>query len=364
MPIQGLEAKFKQMGEVLDGVKNIVVLCHDNPDPDALASMLGLRYLFTSHFRIKTRLAYGGEIGRAENQAMVRLLKIPVGNIEDLRLRKGTRFALVDTQPQFQNNSLPEGANVLVVFDHHPPPKKVMSPFYHVIRDLGATSTLIYNYISHAGLELDNRLATAFTYALISETQDLGREASQDDIMVYQELIPKTSLRTLSNIRFPLLPHDYFRTLNRALNNTFYYKNIVVTRLGKVESADMIHQMADLLLRFERRSWSLCIGRTDDYVLLSLRSSNVRARCGKMIARLVRGKGHAGGHDMVAGGRIRINSPNDSELQRIEELIITRLLKYMGHPGDSNIMVPLVGLDEEDGGRRLNPTPQTGGKDG
>ena len=65
----------------------------------------------------------------------------------------------------------------------------------------------------------------------------------------------------------------------------------------------MIHQMADLLLRFERRSWSLCIGRTDEYILLSLRSSNVRARCGKMISRLVRGKGHAGGHDMVAGGR-------------------------------------------------------------
>lgn len=349
MPIHGLDQKFERMSSVLEGVKNVTVLCHDNPDPDALASMLGLRHLFSRHFRLKTRLAYGGEIGRAENQAMVRLLKIPVVNIENIRVRKDTNFVLVDTQPQFKNNSLPRKAKVLIVFDHHPPPKKVMSQFVHVSKDLGATSTLVYNYVCKAGLEIDSRLATAFAYALISETQDLGREASRDDIRAYQELIPKTSLRTLSNIKFPLLAHDYFRTLYRALNNTYYYKNIVVTRLGKVDSTDMIHQMADLLLRFERRSWSLCIGRTEDHILLSLRSSNVRARCGKMIVRLVRGQGHAGGHDMVAGGRVRINGQDEREIQRIEELVITRLLKNMGHPGDPDIMVPLIGRDEDDG---------------
>jgi nanoRNase/pAp phosphatase (c-di-AMP/oligoRNAs hydrolase) len=346
MAIPGLDRKFKQMAESLKGVKSIIVLCHDNPDPDALAAMMGLRYLLTRHFRIRVRLAYGGEIGRAENLSMVRLLKIPAKNIEKMRIRKDVRFALVDTQPQFKNNSLPKGAGVVIVFDHHPPPKKVPSAFYHVDRELGATSTLIYNYLRHAGLQLDSRMATAFAYALISETQDLGREASREDIRAYQELIARANLRTLSAIRTPLLPHDYFRTLYQALHNTYYYKNIVVTRLGYIESADMIHQMADLLLRFERRSWSLCIGRTDEYILLSLRSSNVRARCGKMISRLVRGKGHAGGHDMVAGGRIKIGSQSESELLRIEELIIARLLRNLGHQGDPDIMVPLVDLEE------------------
>ncbi len=349
MAINGLENKFAEMSAALKGVKSITVLCHDNPDPDALAAMLGLRYLFTRHFRIKARLAYGGEIGRAENQAMARLLKIPVEHIDNLRVRKDTRFALVDTQPQFTNNSLPDGARVEVVFDHHPPPKKLNSTFSHVGRELGATSTLIYNYIRHANLEIDSRMATAFAYALISETQDLGRETSREDIRVYQELIPLTSLRTLSSIRFPLLPHGYFRSLHQALECTFYYKNIVITRLGAVESDDMIHQMADLFLRFERRSWSLCMGRNQQYILLSLRSSNVRARCGRMIAKLVRGMGSAGGHDMVAGGRIRIDNRAGSDIQRIEELVIRRLLKTLGHSGDPDIMVPLVGIEEEHG---------------
>ncbi len=349
MAINGLESKFAEMTAALKGVKNITVLCHDNPDPDALAAMLGLRYLFTRHLKIKVRLAYGGEIGRAENQAMVRLLKIPLENIDNIRLRKDTRFALVDTQPQFKNNSLPDGARVEIVFDHHPPSKKVVSTFRHVSRELGATSTLIYNYLRYAELEIDSRLATAFAYALISETQDLGRETSREDVRVYQELIPLANLRTLSGIRFPLLPHDYFRSMHQALENTFYYKNIVVTRLGTVDSTDMIHQMADLFLRFERRSWSLSLGRNHQYLLLSLRSSNVRARCGRMIAKLVRGMGHSGGHDMVAGGRIRIDTRQSSDIQRIEELVISRLLKTLGHPGDPDIMMPLVGIEHEGG---------------
>lgn len=342
MPIRKLDKKFEQMREALQGVKNVTILCHDNPDPDALASMLGLRYLLSRHFKLRTRLIYGGEIGRAENQAMVRLLKIPVKHIDDVRLRKDSKFALVDTQPGFRNNSLPEGAKVLIVFDHHPPHEEQKGVFQHVSEELGATSTMVYNYLKHAGLELDSRLATAFAYALISETQDLGRDTCREDIRVYQELILKTNLRTLSNIRFPLLPHDYFQTLSRALNNTFYYKNIVVTRLGEVNSTDMIHQMADLFLRFERRSWSLCIGRTDRHILLSLRSSNVQARCGKMILRLVRGKGTAGGHDMVAGGRVPITGMKPRDVKRIEELVITRFLKYLGHDGDPDILVPLV----------------------
>ena len=348
MAIKRLQDKFAEMTSALKGVKNIAVLCHDNPDPDALAGMLALKLLFTRHFKIRTRLLYGGEIGRAENQAMVRLLKIPVVNIDSARIRKDTKFALVDTQPQFRNNSLPDGARVLAVFDHHPPPQKIGSVFFHVERELGATSSLIYNYIRHAGLEIDSRLATAFAYALISETQDLGRDASREDIRVYQELIPSASLRTLATIKHPLLSHEYFRHLHQGLETTYYYKNIVVTRFGYVENSDMIHQMADLFLRFERRSWSFCIGRTKKYILLSLRSSNLRARCGKMIARLVRGMGNAGGHDMVAGGRIPIDSSTESDIQRIEELVISRLLKYMGHTGDPDIMVPLVGLDEED----------------
>jgi len=348
MAIEGLKSKFEEMSQALAEVRHLYVLCHDNPDPDSLASMLALRYLLSRHFKIKSTLVHGGEIGRAENQALVRLLKIPVKQIDELRIGPGARFAVVDTQPGARNHSLPPGAKVVLTFDHHPLNKRLPSEFTHVCQDLGATSTMLFEYLEHSGLEINSRLATALSYALLSETQDLGREARRADVQAYQKLIARASLRTLADIKYPLLAHDYFKTLSRALNNTFFYKNIVVTRLGAVNSTDMIHQMADLFLRFERRSWSLAIGWNHNHILLSLRSSNVRARCGKMVLKLVKGKGTAGGHDMIAGGRVDSRDMKLCEIRKVEELIISRFLRALGHSGNLDILSPLV--DHEDDG--------------
>ena len=72
--LPGSKAKVNRLERVLQGRRRAAILLHDNPDPDALAGMMGLRSLLTRHFKIKVRLTYGGEIGRAENQAMVRVL--------------------------------------------------------------------------------------------------------------------------------------------------------------------------------------------------------------------------------------------------------------------------------------------------
>ena len=342
MAIENMEEKFAALTEALSGVKKVYMLCHDNPDPDSLASMLALRRLLSRHFRIRSRMLYAGEIGRAENRAMVRQLNLPLTPLNEIRWRKNNWFALVDTQPGAGNHSLPEGAGVLMVFDHHPAKRPLNSVFYHIQDDLGATSTLMLNYLQQAKLEIDWRLATALAYALISETQDLGREARREDNQAYLSVLPKARLRILSRIKYPVLPQNYYQTLSQALENTFYYKNIIVTRLGHVGSPDMVHQMADLFLRFERRSWSLTIGWNDEWIFLSLRSSNLRAKCDRLIQKLVRGKGQAGGHDMIAGGRIDCRGMTESEKEAVEKLIIGRFMRLVAHNKEMELLSRLI----------------------
>src|SRR5256885_7330038 len=96
------------------------VLTHDNPDPDSLAAALGLKRLFESE-GIPSTMAIGGIIGRAENRAMVRELKIDLQPIEKLDWAAHAVIAMVDTQPGTGNNSLPPGRTADVVIDHHPP---------------------------------------------------------------------------------------------------------------------------------------------------------------------------------------------------------------------------------------------------
>src|SRR5262245_34971249 len=95
--------------QVLDGPGPLVILPHDNPDPDALASAAALKFLVTSLLKKEARIALGGIVGRAENRAMLTYLNIGLVPVSELRFTRNTRVTLVDTQPGRPNNSLPEG---------------------------------------------------------------------------------------------------------------------------------------------------------------------------------------------------------------------------------------------------------------
>src|SRR4051812_4584489 len=78
----------------------IVVVAHVNPDPDALASMLGLKALVEHIQPGKTvLLTVDGIIARAENRAMVELVPIELTPIGDVVLDPGAVVAMVDSQP-------------------------------------------------------------------------------------------------------------------------------------------------------------------------------------------------------------------------------------------------------------------------
>ena len=56
---------------------SLLILTHDHPDPDTIASAWALATLVERLHGIRSRLAYGGIIGRMENQMMVQLLVLP-----------------------------------------------------------------------------------------------------------------------------------------------------------------------------------------------------------------------------------------------------------------------------------------------
>jgi nanoRNase/pAp phosphatase (c-di-AMP/oligoRNAs hydrolase) len=65
-------------------------------------------------------VARGGVIGRAENRAMVSVLGLEHVPVSEIDFGQYETIALVDTQPETGNNSLPPGHRVDIVVDHHP----------------------------------------------------------------------------------------------------------------------------------------------------------------------------------------------------------------------------------------------------
>jgi nanoRNase/pAp phosphatase (c-di-AMP/oligoRNAs hydrolase) len=304
-----------------------LVLTHDHPDPDAIASAIGLTRVLRA-LGCRATAAYGGIIGRAENREMVRALKLKISHVRTLQLGRFRHFALVDTQPGTGNNQLPERAVPDVVLDHHP--KRAASRaagFVDIRPEYGATATMVAEHMLAAGLRITAHEATAMVYAIRTETRDFGREASSPDKVVYDTLLPLARKEDLARIQHPRLPLSYFGLLRQALERLQGVDNLVISQLGEVTQPDIVPEIADLLLRLEGRTWSMCSGVHGERLYVSLRTTNGRADAGRLMRRLVAPNGRGGGHGTMGGGWLPLQGEPERQQQRLAERVARALRK-------------------------------------
>ena len=324
------QAKLEALLKLLSGSRSVLILTHDNPDPDGLSSAACLRYIISKRLGRQCRIGYGGIVGRAENRSMLRHLKIHTTKLTESTIKRYKSVILIDTQPMTGNNSLPAQVKPIAVIDHHPQRKSTRTPFIDIRPEYGASATILTEYLFASGLDVPTNLATALFYGISSETQDLGREAVEADRQAYQALFPKTNWRILSRIRRPPREKIHFAYLAKAFKNAVTYKNAVASTLGRVDYADIIPQVAEMLLNLKRISWCLCTGRYKDQILISVRTSRVKGKAGKVARRVVGSSGTAGGHDMIAGGQVDCNGKSEVERDQMERRIVETFFRLMG----------------------------------
>src|SRR5512140_897436 len=113
-------AKLERLLQVAKGRRRALILTHDNPDPDSIGAGVALGHLLEVRAGVESRVGYGGIIGRAENIAFVKVLKLPVAPVSQIVFDEHDLLALVDTQPSVGNHSLPPRYKADIVIDHHP----------------------------------------------------------------------------------------------------------------------------------------------------------------------------------------------------------------------------------------------------
>lgn len=302
----------------VSGRGRILIVVHDNPDPDSLASAMALRHLFAVRLNREAVIAFSGMIGRSENLAMAKLLQIPLTPFPLIDLKAFQVVCLLDTQPGTGNNSLPPEVRADIVIDHHPMRDNSASCRWVDIRPhYGTTATILYEYLKVQGVSLGTKLATALFYAIKSETQDLGREATRPDRDAYLVLFPLANKTLLNSITRPNLPREYFIALHSALEHAQLYGDVLVASLDGVLFPEVVSELADLLVRLEGTETVLCLGHYSNELVLSIRTSSEEINAGELIQKLVVGIGTAGGHGMMAGGKVdNVTSARVAELER------------------------------------------------
>lgn len=324
------KSPLQQLLRAAEGPTPLVILPHDNPDPDALASAAALRFLVSQALENKEIvIALGGIVGRAENRAMLRYLNIDLVSVGEIDFSLRPQVALVDTQPGRTNNSLPDNFLPTVVIDHHPAYGSYDGvPFLDLRDEYGATSTILTEYLQEAHVDVESKIATALFYGINAETQDLGREATPKDVAACQFLYPYTNKRRLAKIENARVPREYFKVFRDAIEGAVLYDKVVISVLHEVQYPDMVAEVADFLLRLDEAEWSMAIGYYNDSLYVSLRTTKGDANAGEILQKVL-GSKSAGGHDMIAGGRIKVMEKGVG-VEKAAVRIKDRLLKAVG----------------------------------
>jgi nanoRNase/pAp phosphatase (c-di-AMP/oligoRNAs hydrolase) len=325
--------RLNELREILSGKGRVLILPHNDPDPDGIAAALGMRYLLSEFLSIEAQIVFHGIIGRAENKALVGYLHRPLRKLSSIDFQLGYPIALIDTQPGAGNNKLPGGIRPWIVNDHHAwREESANARFVDIRPDVGASATIITGYLRAAGLDLPASLATALFYGIKTDTMSLGRSASPLDASAYFYLQPQIDVNALINIERAQVPKNYFSSLVKSLHAARTYDDdLLIVDLGVVSYPDLGAEMADLFLRLQGIKWVMCIGEYRHELILSVRSRSRRAGAGNLARAIVGSLGSAGGHGTMAGGQISLVGRKRDE---ICHQLIASALHYLKKDAD------------------------------
>ncbi|MBD3298879.1 MAG: hypothetical protein GF341_09510 [candidate division Zixibacteria bacterium] len=309
----------------------LLIMPHDYPDPDAIASAFALRFLASEVFGIRSTIAHGGVVGRPENRAMVDALRIRMQTLTPGHFNRFASFALLDTQPGFGNNSLPARYTPSIIIDQHEALGSHDADFVHIDNTAGATSVLLAQALLATEEPIPSKLATALVYGILSDTLNLSRAGSKTDIDTYLTLLPHADVRALARIQHPRRTRESLATLGRGIHNASIVDKTIVSHLGSVENPDVISQVADMLLSCEGMRVAFTTGRYKKRLHLSLRLATRFRSAAKLLRHVVEDQQSAGGHGRIAGGAVPLDGRvTGVRWRHLETTLTNRLVRSLG----------------------------------
>lgn len=320
--------RIRQLWQVLGDIDRLAVLTHDNPDPDAIASGVALQRLATAA-GCEADVCYYGNITHQENRAFVNVLDLELRNLDDdEQLTEYDGIALVDHSRPGVNDQLPEDAVVDIVIDHHPPRAPVDARFVDLRSHVGATSTLLVEYLGEFGLIDEETVATALLFGIHVDTKAFTREVSREDFEAAAILVAAADLGTLERIEAPSISPQTFDTVARAIQNRTVEGEVLHSFVGKLSDRDALAQAADKLLTIDDVTTTLVYGLKDGTIYVSARARGSDIDIGETLREAFDPIGSAGGHVDMAGAQIPLGvleavGDDDESLQQIIEDVIT-----------------------------------------
>ncbi|UWG49744.1 nanoRNase/pAp phosphatase [Halalkaliarchaeum sp. AArc-CO] len=323
----------KKFQEVLGECEEITVLTHPNPDPDAMASAMGVA-LLANQVDTEPTIQYTGQIRHQENRAFQTVLDVNLERVEHVTDLATEEVVLVDhNKPRgFQGA---DGVLPLAVVDHHPG-EGVGAEFTDVRTDYGACSSMVAEYFqdvnatpvppdqhaSEAGTRrtVSTETSTGLLYGILADTSHLTVGASTADFEAAGYLRPGVDEDLLDRIANPAVDAEVLDVKARAIAGRQVNGSFAVADVGAITNADAIAQAADELILLEGITAVVVWGERDGTLHLSGRSRDDRVHMGQTLQMALEEipNASAGGHARMGGGQIPPEPVTDGDTPSVQ----------------------------------------------
>jgi len=294
--------KVKKLLSVISSEDTVAILI--NADPDAIASAMALKRIFWRKVK-KTEIFRVNPIKRADNLAMVKLLKVKVHHIRRMNASECTKWAMVDSQPHHDPAFQKYKFNIII--DHHPVSPGSTADFLDIKEEYGATSTLLIEYMRSLKIQPSPRLATALFYGIKTDTDNFARDATTNDINAFRYLYSRVNNNIIKKIEFSELTKRSLKSFRTAINRFEIVKNRAFVHMGKVADPDILVMIADFFLKVAEATWSIASGVYGQKLIIIIRNAGFRRDAGKVARELFGQLGSAGGHKNASRAEISMS---------------------------------------------------------
>ncbi len=299
--------RVQQYQRFMTDADRILILLHNDPDPDAMASGLALRNVLRRTKQTAVIAALQG-VTRPENQRMMNLLDIHVEIVTPDHLSEFDRIAMVDVQPHYFGGAIDR---VDLVIDHHPEQSGYSAVFKDIRADYGSTSTILTEHLRAVDANISERTATAMLYAIKSDTLFFNRQANRVDIEAFSYLYPLADAALIRKMEGAEITLDRLDYVLRARQHGQMREQVFCAFLGNCLREDFIPYVADFYLQLEDVKWTIVSGIVNDSLIMSVRNLGYSRNAGEFVRKHFADIGSAGGHRAMAKAVVPLQAFKD-----------------------------------------------------
>ncbi len=306
---------------------NIVIQCHDNPDPDSIGAGYALYKFFKCQGK-QVRLIYSGElkITKPNILMIIEAFNIPIEYVEKINIEG----LLITVDCQYGAGNVTKlNARHIAIIDHHQPEVEEI-PRSEIRSFLASACTLVWDLINQENFNINEHIdvATALYYGLFNDSggfTELNHPLDKDmldSLKIDNSIIRKLknsvlTLRELEIAGMALIRHSYNET------NKFV--------LVKAQECDpnILGFISDLALQVDSVYVCVVYNQINRGIKFSIRSCDKEIMANELAAYLSEGIGSGGGHVEKAGGFISQKEFDKKHAHlNADEYFLRRLTKY------------------------------------